>query len=124
MRVEFKSIGGEAAAPSAPPRTRGCGARLVEALVTLADGHGILTEHRQRPWASVTFSGTRHELVLEFAGMEALAGAESLIAALPEHEFSIPRQMVADAVVVAVDQLFIPAPRMIVRCEVLMLDDV
>ncbi len=123
MRVEFKSIGGEAAAPSAPTRARGSGARLVEAIVALADGQGNLTEHRQRPWASVTFSGTRHELAFEFAGVEAVAGAECLIAALPEHEFSIPRQMVADAAVVTVDHLLIPEPRMIVRCEVLMLDD-
>jgi len=122
MRVEFKSAGGEAAAPSAPHRARGTGARLVAELQVLAGGHGILTEHRQRAWASVTFSGTRHELTLRFEGDEAVAAAEAFIVALPEHEFTMPRQLVAEATVVGVDHLVLPAPRLEVRCEVLLLD--
>ena len=123
MRVEFKQEEAAAEVPPAPPRARGVGARLVAELQALADGHGTLLEHRQRGWASVTFSGTRHELAFRFEGEEAVAGGEVLIAALSEHEFTIPRQLVADAMVVAVNHAMIPAPLMEIRCEVLMLDE-
>ena len=123
MRVEFKCAEQADPVPPAAPRARGTGARLVVELVALAGGHGVLLEHRQRAWASVTFSGTRHELVLRFEGEEAVAGGEVLIAALSEHEFTIPRQLVADAAVVAVSHAMIPAPLMEVRCDVLMLDE-
>lgn len=123
MRVEFKQaeIAGET--PPFPFRVRGTGARLVAELMALADGYGTLLEHRQRGWASVTFNGTRHELAFRFEGEQAVAGGEVLIAALSEHEFTIPRQLVADAVVVAVNHAMIPAPLMEIRCEVLMLDE-
>ena len=123
MRVEFKQaeIAGEA--PPAPPRARGTGARLVAKLQALANGHGTLLEHRQRGWASVTFNGTRHELAFRFEGEVAIAGGEILVASLSEHEFTIPRQLVADAVVVGVNHAMFPVPVLEVRCEVLMLDE-
>ncbi len=123
MRVEFKQAEITGEAPPAPPRARGIGARLVAQLQALSNGHGTLLDHRQRGWASVTFSGTRHELAFRFEGEEAVAGGEVLIAALSEHEFTIPRQLVADAVVVAVNHAMIPAPLLEIRCEVLMLDE-
>ena len=103
MRVEFKQAETAGEAPPAPPRARGTGARLVAELQALANGHGTLLEHRQHGWASVTFSGTRHELAFRFEGAVAIAGGEILVASLSEHEFTIPRQLVADAVVVAVN---------------------
>jgi hypothetical protein len=41
---------------------------------------------------------------------------------LPEHEFAIPGQLVADAAVVEVDHRLTP-PRMIVTCELLLLEE-
>ena len=119
MRVEFKHTD----AVTSPPRARGTGARLVAELVSLADGHGVLLEHHQRAWASVTFSGTRHELALRFDGENAVAGGERLIEAVGEHEFAIPGQLVADVAVVAVVSMLLPEPGLTVRLEVLVLEE-
>ena len=123
MRAEFSGTEGTSEPPTAARRARGSEARLAGELIALADGHGRLMEHRQQPWASVTFSGTRHHLRLEFIGADAIVGAERLIEALPEHEFAIPRQLVADATVTAVEQTMLPEPRMTVQCELLLIDD-
>ena len=123
MRVEFKCAGEAGPVLPTAPRARGTGARLVAELLALADGYGVLLEHRQRAWASVTFSGTRHELTFRFVGDAAIAGGEALIATLSDHEFAIPRQLVADATVAAVNHAVLPAPLLEVHCEVLMLDD-
>ena len=66
----------------------------------------------------------RHSVVLAFTGEEAVAAGETLIDGLPDHEFSIPRQLVADAAVVRVDHTALPQPRLEVEVEVLMLDEV
>ncbi len=61
--------------------------------------------------------------MLAFNGAAAIAAAEALIAALPDHEFAIPGQLVADASVVSVDQTALPEPRMVVELELLLLED-
>ena len=71
----------------------------------------------------MTFSGTRHTVVLAFAGTEAIAAGEALIEALPDHEFTIPSQLVADAAVIAVEHTAHPAPRLVVELELLLLDE-
>ncbi len=48
---------------------------------------------------------------------------EQFIAALPEHEFTLPRQLVADAAVVSVEHATLPEPRLTVELELLLLDD-
>ncbi len=58
-----------------------------------------------------------------FTGAEAMAAGEAFIAALPEHEFAIPRQLVADAAVVAVEHVAVPEVRMTVEAELLLLED-
>ena len=102
---------------------RGVGARLVAALEALGEGRATLLEHRQRAWASVTFCGARHELAFGFDGAEAIAAGEALIERAPEHEFEIPGHLVADVVVIEVEQSLLPHPRMTVRLEVLTLED-
>ena len=97
--------------------------RLREQLLALAEGRAVLLTHEETPWASVTFAGTRHRLELAFEGAEAIEAGESFIAFLPEHEFAIPRQLVADAAVVSVDHHLAPEVRMTVRCELLLLDE-
>jgi len=46
-----------------------------------------------------------------------------IIVLLPEHEFAIPRQLVADAAVTSVDHRIGPNARMDVRVELLLLDE-
>ena len=97
--------------------------RLLGALHDLADGHAIVLRHEERAWASITFSGTRHTLTLRFDGDGAVEAGERFIAALPDHEFAIPRRLVADAAIVAVRHTLLPQPSLELECEVLLLDE-
>lgn len=108
-----------------PPRAarRSPAERLRDELQALAGGHAEFLAHSEKSWASVTFAGTRHRLALAFAGTDAVEAAESFIAFLPEHEFAIPKQLVADAAVTAVDHRIGPDPRMEVQVELLLLDE-
>lgn len=69
---------------------------LGNALLRMAPG-ALIQSSRERPWASVTFSGARHWFALE---VEA-DGAEGLTAMLPDAEFSLSRHLVADLAVMA-----------------------
>ena len=107
--------------PAAPRRSTAD--RLREALMALGDFRGQVLSHGERAWASITFSGARHTLTLVFAGEEAVAAGEHFIAALPDHEFAIPGQLVADAAVTEVEHRLLPAPRLVVHCEMLLLEE-
>lgn len=95
---------------------------LREALLELANGRATILAHNEKPWASVTFAGARHRLELEFEGPAAILAGERFIADLPEHEFTLPGQLVADAAVTEVAHRLDP-PRMQVSCELLLLED-
>lgn len=97
--------------------------RLRAVLLGLAEAQGQILSHRETPWASITFSGTRHELVFEFTGIAAGKAGERFIAALPDHEFAIPGQLVADAVVNSVNHTMLPVPRLVVTMTLLLLED-
>lgn len=105
------------------PKARRTRQHLIEAIMTLAGHQAELAHHVERGWASVTFSGARHTLSLVFSGAEAVAAGEDFIAALPDHEFAIPRQLVADAVVVCADHALLPEPKLSVEIELLLLED-
>jgi hypothetical protein len=109
--------------PPARPTRKGPWGLLLNALHALAGGRAELLRHSEQPWASITFSGARHSAVLAFVGTEAVAAGEDLIACLPEHEFAIPGQLVADAAVTAVTHSALPEPRLEVTIEVLLLED-
>ena len=96
---------------------------LLSAILKLAEGRAELVRHAERCWASVTFSGTRHTVVLSFAGAMPVCAGERFMDALPDHEFAIPRQLVADAAVVRVDHTALPQPRLEVEVELLLLDE-
>ena len=96
---------------------------LLSALLELAQGQAELLRHSERGWASVTFSGTRHTVVLVFVGDAAVSAGETFIVALPDHEFTIPRQLVADAAVVRADHTLLPEPRLEVEVQLLLLED-
>lgn len=112
-----------ALATPAPRRKRSPGERLVDALKSLAGGHGDVLSHCETSWASITFSGKRHSLRLLFDGVTAAEAGEGLIATLPDHEFAIPGQLVADAAVIEADHRLLPDERLEVLVEVLMLDE-
>ena len=102
---------------------RGPAAHLIAALLEMGQNKGELLRHEERAWASVTFSGARHTVALSFAGTEAIAAGEELIEALPDHEFAIPRQLVADAAVIGVEHTADHDPRLVVELELLLLDE-
>ena len=97
--------------------------QLLSSLLTLGQGKAELLRHSERAWASATFSGTRHTVVLAFTGTEAVLAGEHFIACLPEHEFAIPRQLVADAAIVRVEHCALPALKLTVEAELLLLDE-
>jgi hypothetical protein len=99
------------------------GTRVLAALQTIGAGAGTLLCHRERPWASITFSGTRHTAAYAFVGLEAVAAGERFVSDLPEHEFTIPGQLVADATVKGVEHTLLPEPRLTVEVELLLLEE-
>lgn len=111
------------ASPLPPLRARkGARERLREALTGLCEGYARIVSHGEKSWASITFAGARHRVELAFEGAEAVAAGEVFIAVLPEHEFAIPGQLVAEAAVVSADHRLDP-PSLCVTCEVLLLED-
>ena len=104
-----------------PRRTSGD--QLREALLLLCGHRGQIVEHRERPWASITFAGARHTVALLFIGEDAVLAGEEFLAALPDHEFAIAGQLVADASATAVEHRMLPTPRLAVTCELLLLED-
>ena len=106
------------------PRARRTTAdRVRTALMQLTGGNGSVLSHEEKAWASITFSGTRHEMVLEFCGPEAVVGGEELIERLPDHEFTIPGQLVADATITKVDHRFGAMERLEVTAVLLLLEE-
>lgn len=110
--------------PTAPRQARRSASdRVRDVLQAMAQGQSRIASHSETAWASATFAGTRHRLELLFEGMESVAAGEHLIATLPDHEFTIPRQLVADAAVMEVDHRMLPQPRLAVSVELLLLED-
>jgi hypothetical protein len=124
LGFERKSLPETRPAAKAGPRVRiSPGERLLRAVTALAGPRAEFVSHAETDWASITFAGTRHTIVLRYQGWEACDEAEALIAALPEHEFTIPKTLVADATVVQLDQVLLPEPSMTVELMLLLLDD-
>lgn len=109
--------------PVRRPAPRGNWMRLLGQVLKLAGGHGELLRHDERPWASVTFSGTRHTIALAFTGADAIAAAERVIDGLPDHEFDIPSHIVADAQVREVSHQHVPEQKLTMELEILLLED-
>ena len=88
----------------------------------MAGKDAVLARHVEKSWASITFAGTRHTLEIVFTG-DAIASGERFIADLPDHEFALAGQLVADAVIVSADHTMVPEPRLAVTCELLLLEE-
>lgn len=106
----------------AAPLQRQPWGRMLKAVLDLAGEHGELIRHIERDWASATFSGTRHSLTLCFTGEEAAEAGENFIVALPDHAFVIPRYLIADAQIVAVDDNQMPERKLLVEVQLLLLE--
>ncbi len=103
----------------------GIAGRIVRQLRALAGEGTELVRTEQRDWASATFSGARHliDLVVPAAALA------RVLAALPDHDFGLGGEIVADCtasatgasqpggVPVRVELLTIVADRMRFRCE-------
>lgn len=95
---------------------------LIAAMIDLADGQGELLMHGEQCWASVTYTGKRHRVMLQFNGLPAVLRGEQLIDALPEHEFAIPGWLVADAAVIAANHRHGYDPMLTVTAELLLIE--
>lgn len=120
-QIEVKSAPSAVTVAYRPRRT--LADRVRAALMQLTGGAGTVLGHEEKAWASITFTGTRHEVVLEFCGAEAVACGEELIERLPDHEFTLPRQLVADATITQVDHRFGAMERLEVTAVLLLLED-
>lgn len=100
-----------------------CLTPVVRALCDLVEDRCRVLTHRARPWASITFAGSRHEIELLFRGDEEIAMGEAMLEALPEQEFAIAGKLVADASVLRIEQWHYVEPRLTATIELLVLDD-
>jgi hypothetical protein len=83
--------------PSSPrPVRRDCHGRLLTALLDRTGPDSDVEDSRITAWASATFIGARHTVILMLNGEEKAARAQVLRTALPEAEFAIPGHIVAD----------------------------
>ena len=96
--------------------------RLLKAVLDLAGEEAELVRHIERDWTSATFAGSRHLVTLAFAGANAADAGENFIIALPEHEFAIPRYLIADAQIVAVEDTQLPKRKLLVEVGLLLLE--
>ena len=81
-----------------PPR-RDPHTRVIAQLLELAGPESSVIATSVRPWASATFTGARHKIVLCFGGDEQEQRAAEFASSLPEAEFTIAGHVVADACV-------------------------
>jgi hypothetical protein len=105
------------------PHARRPWLHLLSAVMEIAGPHAEMLQHTERPWASITFTGSRHVITLVFEGLAGLEAGDLFIAALPEHEFAVPGQLVADATVIAAEHVLLPEVRLEVEIELLLLEE-
>ena len=101
----------------------GTAAKLREQLLVLGEDRGIVLRHSECSWASITYSGTRHSIELEFTGHAAVLAGEAMLAKVTEHDFTIPGLIVADAAVRSVEQISQPVRRLVCTVELLLLEE-
>lgn len=78
-----------------PPR-RDPHTRLIAQLLGHAGPDSSVIATSSRPWASATFVGARHTLLLRLGGTDHGEQADRLMVSLPEAEFAIAGHIVAD----------------------------
>ena len=84
------------------PQTDRAQAAILRAVAAIAAPLGarvVIEELRARDWASLTLTGTRHELDVRLDGPGAAAALAAVAERLPAEAIAIARQIVAEAVV-------------------------
>lgn len=84
------------------PQTDRAQAAILRAVAAIAAPYGarvVIEELRARDWASLTLTGTRHELDVRLDGVGAAAALAAVGERLPSEAFSIAGQILAEAVV-------------------------
>ena len=79
-------------------------------------------ELRSRSWASVTFSGARHQLAFSLEGAGAGAAADAFLATMEEAEFDLGGHLLADIVLVG-ENRNLAGDKVQVRLEALTVED-
>lgn len=102
---------------------RGPWLAILQQVLTLAGELTQFVHHAERAWSSTTYSGAYHTFRLSFAGAEAVAAGEHFIAALPDHEFTLPRRLVAKATIRSAEHSLVDGPLLILEAELLVLDE-
>jgi hypothetical protein len=95
-----------------------CG-RLADALRVLLPGSEI-DQIRETDWHSATFAGVRCEIDMRLSGENAANRAREFRDRLPDHEFNLPRNIVADIAVLQITEL---GPQITLSLEALLLGD-
>lgn len=96
---------------------------LVRALIAITGGAAELRFHEGHDWASATFTGLRHRLVLVFCGAQAIAAGHDLAERLPEHEFTLKRHIVIDIHVARRVERHEGEPTLLLEIEALTVED-
>lgn len=89
-------------------------------LAMLADAGPTLISRKQQTWHSATFSGERVTIVVQLEGSDCFKRAETFANALPDAEFQLRRQCVADILVSERTEL---EDRVVLTVEALLLDE-
>ncbi|MEQ1509563.1 MAG: hypothetical protein ABL909_04075 [Sphingopyxis sp.] len=79
--------------------------RICQKVLTLIGPAAELIEAQERPWASATFSGARHIIILRIPLADDAASAPAILSSLPDHEFALPGEIVADCTVTMQDKV-------------------
>ncbi len=87
-------------------------------LLTMLGPGSELIEAQERAWASATFSGARHKLHLRLPMASAEAPPPAALAALPDHEFDLSGQIVADCIVSHQRREWHPSGQWSLLCQV------
>ena len=82
-----------------PGRPGDVGAMLISQLETLAGPDIRILLKKEKPWASITFSGTRHYLIIDATGNGGVQSMNRFIKRLPDQVFDLPDHFIADLLI-------------------------
>jgi hypothetical protein len=102
---------------------RGPWLSILQQVLQLAGPETQFVHHAERAWSSTTYSGAYHLFRLSFSGADAVEAGENFIAALPDHEFTVPGRLVAKATIVSAEHSLIDGPLLALEAELLVLDE-
>jgi hypothetical protein len=95
-------------------------AQLADSLSVFSNGADVNIA-QVSDWCSATFRGHRVEFVMALNGPDQISQAEHIKVALVDHVFSLPRQIVADILVLQINEL--GDGEVTLEIEALLLDD-